>query len=89
MNYICELRASYRRCRALGDQILAFSRVLARAAGAAGYARSMDLSRRRFLVLAGHSLAVGGSGLLVACQSGPQGQQTIVVSGGTSTPAAT
>src|SRR4051794_57422 len=49
----------------------------------------MDLSRRRFLVLAGHSLVVGGSGLLAACQSGPQGQPTIVVSGATSTPGAT
>ncbi len=55
---------------------------------AATLAPYMDLSRRRFLVLASRSLVVGGAGLLAACQSGPQGPATIVVSGATSTPAA-
>jgi outer membrane protein assembly factor BamB len=32
----------------------------------------MHLSRRRFLAFAGQSLALGGTGLLVACQSAPQ-----------------
>jgi outer membrane protein assembly factor BamB len=42
----------------------------------------MDLSRRRFLAFAGQSLALGGTGLLLACQSP---QQTVTV---TSVPAA-
>src|SRR5215207_8391514 len=49
----------------------------------------MDLSRRRFLVLAGHSLALGGTGLLVACQSPPQQQiQVTVAPAATSAPTA-
>jgi len=45
----------------------------------------MYLSRRRFLAFAGQSLAVGGTGLLVACQSGPQPAPTPVPALGATT----
>src|SRR5207245_6137347 len=34
----------------------------------------MHLSRRHLLSLAGQSIALAGTGLLAACQTGPQGQ---------------
>jgi outer membrane protein assembly factor BamB len=48
----------------------------------------MHLSRRGFLLHAGQSLALVGTGLLAACQSGPQTQPIVVTASATAGPTA-
>jgi len=48
----------------------------------------MQLSRRGFLARAGQSFALAGTGLLAACQAGPQTQPIVVTASATTGPTA-